>query len=147
MTGILLDTNLVIDWLIGYRKSRPKNEEQRFRAEAAAKLLSQTFQTKQLTYISCHTFKELLQYPRISPEEEKRIYSILLATTIILPTTREIAQIAGLMARQSHEYRNHHIEDCYIASTAIFHKIPLYTRNPADYSYVQHENLIIKIPY
>jgi predicted nucleic acid-binding protein len=28
-----------------------------------------------------------------------------------------------------------------------FHKIPLYTRNPDDFSYVQHEDLIVKVPY
>jgi len=147
MAGILLDTNIVIDWLRGYRSSRPKNEQQKNRTEAAHHLLSQAFKNKQLTYISCHTFKELLQYPQISPEEENRIYSILPATAIILSTNRGIAQIAGLMARQSNEYRNYHIEDCYIAATAIFHQIPLYTRNPVDYSYVLHEHLIIKVPY
>jgi predicted nucleic acid-binding protein len=147
MAGVLFDTNIMIDWLRSYRRSRPKDEKQKFCSEKAQDLFNNAFQTKTIIYISCHTIKELLQYPDISQEEEARIYSILPASVIVLSTTDKIAKTAGLMARLSHEYRTHHIEDCYIAATAIVHRLPLYTRNPADYQYVSHEDLILKVPY
>ncbi|MDR1701711.1 MAG: PIN domain-containing protein [Sporomusaceae bacterium] len=147
MGNILLDTNILIDWLRLYRRSRPKTPQQKYFLAAVKNFIAFLAKSDTEIFISCHTIKELLQYPKISPQEEERIEILIPKAFIILPTTHEISKIAGLMARQSNEYRNHHIEDCYIASTAIFHKIPLYTRNPADYSYVQHENLIIKTPY
>lgn len=45
------------------------------------------------------------------------------------------------------EYRDYHIEDCYIAATAIAYNLPLYTRNLGDFKYVSHPALKIIIPY
>lgn len=74
-------------------------------------------------YISCHTLKELLQYPHISTQEESRINNLLPALCTILPTTKKVALIAGHLTRRSAEYRDYHIEDCYIAATAITYSI------------------------
>jgi predicted nucleic acid-binding protein len=97
--------------------------------------------------LSCHTLKELLQYPNISAEEEDRIYNALPQFLRILPTTKKVARISSKLSRPSVAYRDHHIEDCYIAATAIAYGLPLYTRNPDDFCYVTHDNLNIVIPY
>lgn len=58
-----------------------------------------------------------------------------------ITTTRKIAEMAGYLSRKSAEYRTHHIEDCYIAATAIVRSLPLYTTNPSDFQYVPHPRL------
>ena len=145
--AILLDTNIIIDWLRSYRRSRAKTHEQAHYSQESKNLFDWALDSQTVLCICPQTIKELLQYPHISEQEEKRILELIPAAFVILETTFEIAEIAGLMARQSHEYRNHHIEDCYIAATAIAQGLPLYTRNPADYQYVPHVDLVIKVPY
>ncbi|BCV22800.1 hypothetical protein hamaS1_28690 [Moorella sp. Hama-1] len=58
-----------------------------------------------------------------------------------------MAKIAGLLSRQSAEYREDHVEDCYIAAIAIARGLPLYTTNPKDFNYVKHNKLIVIQPY
>ena len=145
MDSVLLDTNIMIDLLRTYRKSRPKNQEYAYNAVKVIELF-QTITSGKI-YISCHTIKELLQYPYISEQEENRIQTILPKFALVLPTTKKVARIAGLLSRQSAAYRDHHIEDCYIAATAIANNIPLYTRNPDDFKYVPHPDLEIVVPY
>lgn len=94
-------------------------------------------------FISVHTLKELLQYPNISTEEENRIMQDLPKICGLITTTRQIAEVAGYLSRQSTEYRHHHVEDCYIAATAIVKDMPLVTRNSKDFQYVKHESLRI----
>lgn len=143
----MLDTNILIDWLKWQRKSRLKNDRQKYYSESAKELIAEQISTNNIIYISCHTIKELLQYPNISSQEENRILTMLPQFTIVLDTTLEIAKIAGYLSRQSAEYRKHHIEDCYIAATAITYKLILYTRNPDDFKYVEHTGLIVAVPY
>lgn len=50
-------------------------------------------------------------------------------------------------SRESAEYREKHIEDCYIASTAAAYRIPLYTKNPKDFRYVNDPDLNVIVPY
>lgn len=147
MEGILLDTNILIDLFRSYRKSRPKNEKHAFNSKNAVGLISKLTDESIEIYISCHTIKELLQYPYISEQEETRINKLLPTLCRILPTTKKVARIAGLLSRQSAEYRDYHIEDCYIAATAIAYNIPLYTRNPGDFKYVPHPVLEVVVPY
>lgn len=147
MDGALIDTNILIDILRSYRHSRPKNEEYKYNSKSSLAFLDKLFEEETPRYISCHTLKELLQYPHISKEEEDRILNIIPSLFEILPTTQEICYNAGLLARQSADYRDHHIEDCYIAATAITLKLKLYTRNPADFKYVPHKDLQIIVPY
>ncbi|SFR06956.1 PIN domain-containing protein [Desulfoscipio geothermicus] len=147
MDGVLLDTNILIDLLRSYRKSRPKNKEYAYNSKKAIELVNWLIDERITRYISCHTLKELLQYPYISKQEEERIINLLPTFYRILPTTSKVSRIAGILSRQSAEYRDYHIEDCYIAATAITFKLPLYTRNPGDFKYVPHPNLEIVVPY
>lgn len=147
MAGVLLDTTIFVDWLRGHRRSRPKSLEHAFNSRQAVKLIDNLIDQEVKIFMSCHTLKELLQYPKISKEEEKRINSMLPQFCEILSTNAEVAAVAGLLSRQSAEYREHHIEDCYIAATAIVYGLTLYTRNKEDFKYVPHEKLEVVVPY
>lgn len=147
MEGILLDTNILIDVLRSYRKSRPKNDEYAYNSKCSMELMERLIDERIIRYVSCHTLKELLQYPYISLQEEDRIENVLPTLCRILPTTKKVAKIAGSLARLSSEYRDYHIEDCYIAATAIAYGLQLYTRNPDDFKYVLHPSLVIVVPY
>lgn len=90
----------------------------------------------------------MLQYPNISEKEEKRIVEAMLKVCKVFPVNPEVAMIAGPLCRNTSEYKGgKHIEDCYIAATAIAYKIPLYTRNPKDFDCVSHPDLKIEVPY
>jgi len=147
MKKVLLDTSILVDWIRAQRRSRPKNERYAYNSNKAILLIIDLINEDANIYISCHTLKELLQYPHISEQEEQRIRSKIPEFCDILATTAEVAEIAGMLSRQSAEYREYHIEDCYIAATAIYYRIPLYTRNPGDFKYVPHKNLNINVPY
>lgn len=147
MDGVLLDTNIIVDLLRTYRKSRPKNQEYAYNAKKVIELFRYLISERIKRYISCHTLKELLQYPYISEQEENRIQNVLPKFCVTLPTTKKVARIAGLLSRQSADYRNYHVEDCYIAATAVAYGLPLYTRDPDDFKYVPHPNLEIVVPY
>jgi len=147
MKGILLDTGILVDYLRYLRKSRPKNDRQAFLSQHAASLIEDFIQKEVPIYTTVHTLKELLQYPRISPEEEKRILEDIPIFCKVIGTGRRVAKIAGLLSRQSVEYREHHIEDCYIAAIAIARGLPLYTTNSKDFNYVKHNKLIVFQPY
>lgn len=89
----------------------------------------------------------MLQYPNISCEEEERINTVLPMFSTVLPVDERIARIAALYFRKSAEYREEHIEDCYIAATATYYRLPLYTKNPKDFIYVKDSALNIVVPY
>lgn len=144
---ILIDTNILIDYFRSQRSSRPKNRRQAYYCQQAVRFIDQSIDSGVKLTISCHTLKELLQYKNISPQEEKRILQYLPLMCDILDTDQRVACVAGLLSRQSAEYRKYHIEDCYIAATAITYKLPLYTRNPDDFKYVPHPQLKIVVPY
>nr|WP_242652470.1 PIN domain-containing protein [Desulfofarcimen acetoxidans] len=130
-----------------FRSSRPKSKEHKYHSEKAIELIEDLIEKRIPRYISCHTIKELLQYPYISEQEEARIDTMLPQFIKILPTTMKVAKVAGYFSRQSAEYREHHIEDCYIAAAAVTYNLSLYTRNPDDYKYVEHANLKVTVPY
>ncbi|MEW8960057.1 MAG: PIN domain-containing protein [Moorella sp. (in: firmicutes)] len=142
-----MDTGILVDYLRYLRSSRPKNKRQAFLSQQAVKLIEGFIQKEVPIFISVHTLKELLQYPYISPEEEKRILEDIPIFCKIIGTGPKVAKIAGLLSRQSAEYREHHVEDCYIAATAIARGLPLYTTNPKDFEYVKHNKLKIFQPY
>jgi len=147
MDQVILDTSVLVDWLHANRSSRPKNEVHRYNSKHAKTLIEDLIKSDKDIFISCHTLKELLQYPNISVQEEERIEELIPQFCDVLDTTTEIAKVAGILSRKSAEYREHHIEDCYIAATAIYYQLPLLTRNPKDFKYVPHEDLKIQVPY
>ncbi|ACV64739.1 PilT protein domain protein [Desulfofarcimen acetoxidans DSM 771] len=147
MNSVLIDTNILIDVLRSHRKSRPKNKMYEFNSKMAVSLIDKLIDERVNRYISCHSIKELLQYPYISLQEENRIQLLLPTLFRVLPTNQKVARTAGLLSRQSAEYRDYHIEDCYIAATAIVNDLPLYTRNPDDFKFVPHPALEIVVPY
>ncbi|MCR4420506.1 MAG: type II toxin-antitoxin system VapC family toxin [Clostridia bacterium] len=136
---ILLDTGVLVDYFRARRKSRLKGH-QAVQSAIAVALIEGALRSNIDLYISVHTFKELLQYPQ-SLQEEHRITTYLPRICHFIATTRRIAAVAGYLSRMSAEYRTHHIEDCYIAATAIVRDLPLYTTNPDDFQYVPHPKL------
>lgn len=147
MSGVLLDTNIAVDFLRPQRKSRPKNEIAAFDQLSAVNLIEQLIQDDQDIHFSVITLKELLQYPNISCEEEERINKVLPVFSTVLPVDERIGRIAALYSREFAEYRESHIEDCYIAATAAAYRLPLYTKNPKDFVYVNDSSLNIIVPY
>ncbi|SFR06896.1 type II toxin-antitoxin system VapC family toxin [Desulfoscipio geothermicus] len=140
-----MDTNIAVDFLRSQRKSRPKNERAMFDQQSAVTLIEQLIQDDRDIFFSVVTLKELLQYPYISCEEEERINKVLPMFSTILSVDERIGRIAALYSRESAEYREKHIEDCYIAATASTY--PLYTKNPKDFVYVNDSSLTIVVPY
>lgn len=150
MKRVLLDTNILVDWLRGQRSSRPKHPEEEYNRNSAVTFIKSLIDDDVDICVSCHTIKELLQYPHISEQEEKRILMNLPMFCTILNTDLKVAITAGILSRYSQEYRFHHVEDCYIASTAIINNIPLFTRNPKDFKYInaiEGFDLDLNIPY
>lgn len=145
--GVLLDTNIAIDFLVAQRRSRPRNERASFDQHSAVALIEQLIQEDREIFFSVVTLKELLQYPNISCEEEERINKVLPMFSTILPVDERIGRIAALYSRESAEYRENHVEDCYIAATASAYRIPLYTKNPKDFVYIKDSALSIVVPY
>jgi hypothetical protein len=144
---ILLDTNIAVDILRAQRSSRPKTKESAFNYSSAVLLVEKLLKNKIQICFSVITLKELLQYPNISPEEERRINEIFPEFSNFLPINESIARKTAVYSRKSSSYRKDHIEDCYIAATAATYNLPLYTRNPKDFKYVEDENLIVEVPY
>ncbi|MGB9661249.1 MAG: PIN domain-containing protein [Moorellaceae bacterium] len=145
MRGILLDTGILVDYLRYKRSSRPKDKRQAFLSHQAAKLIEGAIEEKIPLFISVHTWKELIQYPNISEQEERRILADIPVFCKIVNTTKNIAKVAALLSRASPEFRKHHVEDCYIAAVAIVRQLPLYTTNPKDFNYVKNEKLKRKL--
>jgi len=147
MNNILLDTSILVDYFRYNKTTTRKSEKRIYNATAGHEFIINAVKRKDALFISVITLKELLQYKHISPQEEDRILVAMPKVCQILPITFKIAVMAGKISRQSTEYRDSHIEDCYIAATAIVHKIPIYTRNPKDFRYFNHPNLRIEEPY
>jgi len=146
MHEILIDTCILVDYFRYDKTATKKHPERKLNSASARAFIIDAAKHYQLT-ISVITLKELLQYPNISPKEEKRIVDNMLKVCNVLPVNLEVAKTAGLLCRNAAEYKGKHIEDCYIAATAIVFNAPLYTRNPKDFNCVTHPNLIIEVPY
>lgn len=144
---ILIDTTILVDYFKYGKTTTKKNEKRIYNSTSAFKFIVGAIKKEILLCVSVVTIKELLQYPYISSKEEKRIKKALPQVCKILSITWDIALIAGELSRKSSEYRDSHIEDCYIAATAISQNIPLYTRNDKDFKYVKHPNLKVYVPY
>lgn len=144
---ILLDTCILVDYYRHGKTQTRKHPEREYCAASASQLIKSLVVQEAEVFVCVLTVKELLQYPNISSKEESRILVELPKVCRIVPITRENAVVAGGLSRKSAEYRNSHIEDCYIAATAIIHKLPLYTRNLKDFQYVSHSSLSVIEPY
>jgi len=109
-----LDTNAIIYFL--------KDDPQ------AVSVIQDIFTRQTPIYISAITEVELLAFPKLTPNEEKRIEDIL-RTLSIMPVDSRIAHTAGLIRRI---YRLN-IADSVIAATAMFTGTTLLTRNTGDF--------------
>jgi len=144
---ILLDTSILVDYFRFGKTTTRKSEKRIYNSTSAKVLIVEALRRGDKLYTSVHTIKELLQYPSISDKEKGRILNGLPNVVRVLPTTWDVAVVAGDLAYRSAMYRENHIEDCYIAAWAIVNQIPLYTRNPNDFKYVNHPQLTIVVPY
>ncbi len=142
-----MDTCILVDYYRFGKTQTRKHPEREYCAASALQLISNLVKRNAEAFVSVVTVKELLQYPDISSKEERRILVELPEVCRIIPVTWETTVVAGDLSRKSAEYRNSHIEDRYIAATAIVHKLPLYTRNPKDFQYVSHSSQSVTEPY
>ena len=120
---MLCDTNILIECL----KNNP----------GIVRLLFQFRENKQPVIISVITITELLAYPRITPDDYRKINDFL-SSFIRMDITSRIAERAALFKRKY----NFSIGDAIIAATAHEHNVPLLTRD-RDFSKIKE--IMVKI--
>lgn len=114
MTRVILDTDILIDFLRG--------------REAARSFL------KQVTRESipcCSVISVVELYAGMRPEEQEATVG-LLDTLVVLPVSRPIAELAGNFKQRS-KSRRLELVDCLIAATAFVEGAALATGNVKDY--------------
>jgi len=113
--GVLFDTGVIVDFLVGDKKVIAFFEEYVF--------------TGQLTpIISSQTLSELFMATR-NKKEEGELDQWISSTFDLSELTYEIAKQAGLLKRGN----GIRVGDSVIAATALTHKIPLITTTPELY--------------
>jgi hypothetical protein len=88
---ILIDISILVDYFRSQRSSRPQNQHQAYCCQQAVLFIDQSIGHGVKLFISCHTFKELLQYKNISIQEEGRILENLPLMCDILDTNKDVA--------------------------------------------------------
>ncbi|MBS3114800.1 PIN domain-containing protein [Candidatus Woesearchaeota archaeon] len=127
MNNIVLDTDIFIDFLRGFEKTKRFFEE----------IKNEGY----LVYFSAVTEAELISGKECNKIERKAVILDLLSNFSKVPVTNEIAVKAGDFSRIS----NVETADAIIAATAFIMKANLATRNVGDYKRIKEINL--KVPY
>lgn len=125
----LIDTNICIDHLRGYRPA----------TEYLLKLQNME------RWISAITVMELYAAPRISAAQEERMAGLIAAFNGIIDIDQNIARTAGeLIAKYRKDYGLNPV-DALIAATALFLDAVLITRNKKHFDFIQ--GMIVQCPY
>lgn len=122
-TSLLVDTDILIDYLNGVERMREILDSPRYRV-----------------YYSTVTKKELLAKPGLSSRERGRI-GILLLKHRLIPVNEKIAErFSRLLAK----YADHGLRkaDALVAATAWSRTLPLLTRNTRHYRFISEITLI-----
>ncbi|MFN3476671.1 MAG: type II toxin-antitoxin system VapC family toxin [Candidatus Methylomirabilales bacterium] len=122
-TALLVDTDILIDYLNGVEWTRAILDSPRYRV-----------------YYSPVTKKELLAKPGLSSRERRRIRTLLLKHRLI-PVDETIAErFSRLLAK----YADHGLRkaDALVAATAWSRTLPLLTRNARHYRFISEITLI-----
>ncbi len=124
MSGILVDTDVLIDFLRGHEAAR----------DFVAQLPEQVF-------ISAITVAEL--HVGVRNGKERNALNDFLGTLQILPLDAETAAEGGLLRRGYGSSHGVGLNDALIAATALRHKLELCTLNQKHYPMMQD----VRVPY
>jgi predicted nucleic acid-binding protein len=123
---ILVDTDIIVDYLRGYEKS--KNFFEKYNS-----MISISSLTQMELIIGCKTKNDI------------HILNDFLSTIFILEANKEIVQNAIHLLQNFHLTCGLGIVDSIIAATSFYYEINLYTRNQKHYQNIK--NLNIYKPY
>lgn len=125
---VILDTNVIIDHL-----RQPK-----IRQSSLLKIVRQ--QPKATLAISVISVQELYEGKSTQYEEKEQFLLATIAPLIMIPYTYEVAQRAGIIARDlafTIEFA-----DAAIAATAIVHQTSFFTLNKKHFAKIKNLNMI-----
>ena len=123
LTSLLVDTDILIDYLNGVKRMKEILDSPRTRV-----------------YYATVTKKELLAKPGLSATERRRIRLLLLRHRLI----RVDEKIAERFSRLLAKYANHGLRkaDALVAATAWSRTLPLLTRNTRHYRFISEITLL-----
>ena len=120
---MIIDTNILIDFL---------------RGELGARDFLTALPDDGMPHCSVITVAEIYAGMK---ESERTITDELIDNMIVLPVTREVAEVAGEIKRDTKGYELE-LDDCLIAATAIREGVLLATRNAKHYPMLEKELII-----
>lgn len=118
---VVLDTNIIIDYLRQRGLNRETTLERLIAAQGSKNLA-----------ISVLTVQELYEGKSVAQEEEEKAVQLAVSKLRVLPYSYDTAKLAGEIARQ----RKYPLEfaDAAIAATTIVNDAELATLNPKDFA-------------
>lgn len=120
--NLLLDTDILIDWLHGQRWAK------------------NLFLSDVVFYYSSITHKELLSKPGLSDTERKKIIALLRRLRWV-PLTADIAEKTSLLLRR-YGHRGLLKNDAIVAATAWSKNLVLFTRNRKHFEFIREIGLL-----
>lgn len=125
---VILDTNIIIDHL----RQPPGTPSSFFQ------MMSRI--PKEELVISVISVQELYEGKSTRSEKQERILLMLISQLNIIPYTYEVAQLAGIIARD--KKTTIQLADAAIAATALIHGADLLTLNKKDFVDIKNLRLI-----